>query len=443
MKKEDDVFNLMLGSLVYNENALINDVIYWLKVIIGLRNKGNNQIYSSDFLKSCDVNIGSMIVLDFCAISTNIILTWGSKLIEKNNKSVDEKFNASLLELIDLLSQLSLVSMKQYCFFFGDYYIKTKEFTISDKQEKKMRSMLGTNPFLHSKLCLLNYAYSDTNTTSKCDDEILISLKAISASFCDNTISKSALLGLLYGRKIARKRLESHIIQLTFWQTFLSLLLCMNDGALFDDNSIIVFEKKRKDIMGAEQTTDNIELLSSAEITLLLVTNIMRDITRSLSFHKQSLTIIHPGLLISRLILNDPYMTKKKVNEFLSTDDDLVDSDDDMDEEDPELKEFCAWQNEFTKIEIEKCDLAEPKDMSFPELLIYISQNQIQNMEILEQFLCLCYQIVTSSHLAKVALIEVNMTDSIKRILDLQSDNVYIIAFCQLILEAIDKDILD
>jgi len=443
MKKEDDVFNLMLGSLVYNENALINDVIYWLKVIIGLRNKGSNEIYRSDFLKSCDVNIGSMIVLDFCAISTNIILTWGSKLIEKNNKSVDEKFKASLLELIDLLSQLSLVSMKQYCFFFGDYYIKTKEFTISDKQEKKMRSMLGTNPFLHSKLCLLNYAYSDTNTTSKCDDEILISLKAISASFCDNTISKSALLGLLYGRKIARKRLESHIIQLTFWQTFLSLLLCMNDGALFDDNSIIVFEKKRKDIMGAEQTTDNIELLSSAEITLLLVTNIMRDITRSLSFHKQSLTIIHPGLLISRLILNDPYMTKKKVNEFLSTDDDLVDSDDDMDEEDPELKEFCAWQNEFTKIEIEKFDLAEPKDMSFPELLIYISQNQIQNMEILEQFLCLCYQIVTSSHLAKVALIEVNMTDSIKRILDLQSDNVYIIAFCQLILEAIDKDILD
>jgi hypothetical protein len=206
-----------------------------------MRNKSSDEKHKSNFLKFCDVKIGSMIVIDFYAISTNILLTWGSKLMERNNKNADEKLKASLLELIDLVSQLSLISMKQYCYFFGDYHIKTKEFTISDKQEKKMESMLGTNPFLHSKLCLLNYVYSDTNTTTRCDDEVVVSFKAISASFCNNTISKSTVLGLLHGRKIARRRLECHIIQLTFWQTFLSLLLCINDGATFDDNSILVF----------------------------------------------------------------------------------------------------------------------------------------------------------------------------------------------------------
>ena len=134
---------------------------------------------------------------------------------------------------------------------------------------------------------------------------------------------------------------------------------------------------------------------------------------------------------------------KKKINEFLSSDDDVVDSDEDMDEDDPELKAFCAWQDEFTKLELEKYNVVEPKHMSFPALLIYVSQNQVQNTEILEQFLGLCYQIVTSSHLAKISLVEVNMTEAIQRILDLQSDNVYIIAFCQLVLDAIEKDILD
>ena len=204
------------------------------------------------------------------------------------------------------------------------------------------------------------------------------------------------------------------------------------------------FSRKKKSALGTDtDVVDDIELLSTAEITMIFLSNIMRDITKTMSFHRQSLTITHPGLLVSRLILNPPYMKKKQIEDFLNAESADFDDEDDVDDDDPHLKEFSSWQDNLTKEEMEKCDILDPKYFSFPNVLLFVSQNHIQNNEILEQFLLLVYQIVSCSHLSKVALIEVNLHEMILRISDLQSDNVYIIAFCQLIIEAIDKDILD
>ena len=206
------------------------------------------------------------------------------------------------------------------------------------------------------------------------------------------------------------------------------------------------FSRKKKTTIVTEtdDVNDDIELLNTAEITMIFLSNIMRDITKIMSYHRQSLTIIHPGLLVSRLILNTPYMKKKQIEDFLKAESADYDDEDDVDDnDDPHLKEFSAWQDNLTKEEMEKCDIFDPKYFSFPNVLLFVSQNHIQNNEILEQFLLLVYQIVCCSHLSKVALTEVNLHEMILRISDLQSDNVYIIAFCQLIIEAIDKDILD
>ena len=447
MKDDEDAFYIAIGSLKYNENSLVLDLVYWLKVIVAIRDKSSSEYHNSNFIKTCDVNIGSAIVSDFLVITRNIILTWTSLLTENSetNSKFDEKFKVSLQELINISLLLSTISLKNYCYFYGDYEIKQKEFNMNEKQEKKMRSMLGTNPFYHSNLCLTNYIFSDVDTTGKCDEEIIVCLKSISVSFCCNTISKNSAISLLYGRKIIRRRLECHSVQLSFLQALLSLLLCINDGGICDDGSVLTFEKKKKEVFGTEaEVIDDIELLNTSEIIKLLLNNIIRDVTRTLSFHRQSQTIIHPGLLISRFILMNPYMSKKQVDEFLNAESaDNDDEDDGMDDDDPHLKEFSSWQDTLTKEEMEKWDILDPKKLSFPHLLLFVSQNHIQNMEILEQFLLLFYQIVSSSHLAKVALIEVNLTEMIKRILDLQSDNVYIISLCQLILEAIDMDILD
>jgi hypothetical protein len=323
--------------------------------------------------------------------------------------------------------------------------------------------------------------------TLAADEEVITALRLASASFSAGIITPAVVEILTTSKALCRSRCMSHAIISVWIEALISaaLFIISNvpvdndehfdddaDASFLDDSNFsnfsVTLNKK-----GSKSFVENSEMENDSKVVsyieedwqetipeppmdalLHLLKDIMYDISDIMSIHRLSLTIQASSMLLSRLLFNEPFMTTLEVENFLaksSAADDSDSEEDDEEDEDAEPKvrdengkmikplneaqKFSLWHIKETKESLEKSMITPFKIRSFLNTLEFTCENHLQSCEVLEQFLLVLHKLILLSIPCKVTIMDSKLKKSLQRILDMQKDNLYIVALAELCME--------
>ena len=197
---------------------------------------------------------------------------------------------------------------------------------------------------------------------------------------------------------------------------------------------------------------------SERELLVERLGTYLEDIVLLLKVHLAVPTVVHLSLLITRLVLRKPFMSKKLIDLFVE-DNTLVEKD--AVEEEGQLEEVINHDsngfNTYAEMELFLLDVMTRKDMtesrahcfysagaggeyiSLFSLLLKCAEMHLQCVDLIEQFLLLLRHFCIVSNLAKMVLHDCLMCEWVDRLRHIYSRNPYICALCEIAAEEIMK----
>ena len=192
---------------------------------------------------------------------------------------------------------------------------------------------------------------------------------------------------------------------------------------------------------------------ASARDTLRLWCDVAlsQQLIRSMSQHRNSLTLPCLGLACLRLLMREPLMKRGLLANFMEIDElDKVDVDEDESviDDDFEREEASVhtrftqwraqtWEREHFREEETGRDM---EHLGLTALLAYVGDNHLQSTEVAEQLLLLLDHLCRSSFVCRLSLMEAGMVKYADRVPGMYPSDLYLAALCGVVKDDMRDD---
>jgi hypothetical protein len=281
------------------------------------------------------------------AISSSSSSTYSSLLLAKgyahfSNHLICDLFICSKCVLHLLLSDSCVTTLKH------GLYSKSFGYSYQVLVDKLIRSLIPLSQILLTNLSSFSditrrVSIGDIRLMESIQAEYVACLTCVSVIFTMGSLNHSLLQLLHSAQKIALDFRASMSVQTVWFQTLLSAILCLNmicgeggSGTSNDVNLVTnrITEAKLLDLRnkisskrdkgsgegGGRDETSSSSALNSLPLTdqyYIFFGSTIQSLVKLLAHHISSPSIQHIGLLIIRLILRCPFMSKKEIEIFL------------------------------------------------------------------------------------------------------------------------------
>lgn len=449
----------------YEAYDLLNDLHYWNQCVFSnrVRNYGTN---SDEMVHTAldfnDIAIGSTLVSDLLYCTSTLLLQLLNQVYNFNdhdgfnncNKTIrvarfEYDVNPLIFEVV--AGNLNLINISLDChiqyYGYSESTLAKPKVVVDESGATKMKFWLD----IQCKSKVIGLLHIDYVLASHIDDEIISMFRYISTSFTSGIIYKNAFYSIVKGYQLCLLRKLNYFIQISWLEATLSFILCFIKNGVIEGESN-VNGSVRRDI-------------------LLYYRELIPIITEIMNYQHLALSIQRIGLLIIRLLIKEPFMTKTDVEDLITTQNEVgvedqteakkkniivdsnndrisIHSDEDDEEEEPDnvidekkktLKgKFYEWYLKTIKKKIEENDIFPTPCFNLVETIVFIGETHIQSSDVLEQLLLLIYQLGVYSNLAKLSMAENGVSRIVQRIQDMQStDEVYITTLANMCLEVV------
>ncbi len=459
---------IVWDAVDYEAYHLLSDLHYWNRCV--LSNRTRNYDMSTDVMIDIvldfnDIAIGSTLVSDMLYCTSTLLLQLlnqmynnfnendGFNNCNKMNQFVHFEYDVHPLIPEVLISDLKLIhmSLDGHIVYYGysESTLAKPKIMVDESGAIKMK-------FWHDiqcKLKVIDLLHIDYVLMSHIDDEIISMFRYISASFTTGIMYKNAFYSIMKGFQLCLLRKLNYFIQISWLEAILSFILCYIKNGVVEGESNIN-GSVRRDI-------------------LLYFHELIPMIIEIMNYQHLALSIQRIGLLIIRLLIKEPFMTKTDIDDLIGKPDEeevddkttkvvkknaIVDSDrlsihsdEDDEEEEPDnvidekkktLKgKFYEWYLKTINKKIEENDIFPTPCFNLVETIVFVGETHIQSSDVLEQLLLLIYQLGVYSNLAKLSMVENGVRRIVQRILDMQSKGeVYVTTLAAMCLEVVYVD---
>ena len=280
----------------------------------------------------------------------------------------------------------------------------------------------------------------------------------------------STLLELLTVAKHMCIDVQKHLgVQSCWLQTLLAGILYINlssaDTETDEEYATRMKQAQLDKLQGRTQHThtsgDEGEVESDTSLRQRLCSLLASCLPHVLKVMEEFITVSslqHTALLTVRLLLRLPYMNKKELEMFLEGDQaTLLHSEDearqerliklkeehnlhDVEDDDISVEDFLVWKEK--NLDEDDAFLDDWKGrvgVPIASLLCTIGEQNLQSLEVVEQWLLLIRHLSVTSSLALMSLAEAGVDHAIEKVLSIQNDDLYTVALARLCLAELEK----
>jgi hypothetical protein len=345
----------------------------------------------------------------------------------------------------------------------------------------------------------------DTRMIESLQAEISAYLSFVAAAFSAGSLQPGQLKSLQLALTLSISFRHCMFFQSAWFHAVLSAILCLN---LTLQSNVESEKDIAAKIVAAKMAEMKVRISSGGDSSqppstlplkdqlYVFLGSCIQEIVRSLGCHLFCPSIQQTGLLIVRLLLRSPYMSKRDIDIFLEGDQNAnrelkeeakaiklarklkstseqggraifsgvvigdspdsvpdappvtTDNDDDVsidsitdwkeDNFDNDDQLIAGNEDQFMGVPhtLSKED-GLTQEMTLCELLVHSGENNMQSDEVIEQWLLLIYQLGVGSPLSTQSLVNAYVDGSVQKVLSIQTNNVYLIALCELCLHLI------